>query len=305
MISVIITNYNYGNYIGQAIDSVLGQTYKDVELIIIDDGSTDNSDTVIKKYTKKTPKITYVKQENLGANATRNKGIDMARGRYIFFLDADNWLNDNHIELMYQKMIDTDADVVYSDLQHFGGDDELLQVPEFDLDTLKVTNFIDTSALIDKQSIGENRFDLELNRKSSQDWDFFLGMALKGARVVKAPEQVRLNYRVHEKQHGNNFKSVAKIDQSIEVYRYITDKYSEKYPEEFSKQIRWTNNLVVEYAWVRRVALEESEEFNNRIEEMGGLLSAALNSKSYKIGRYITQPYRKASKLIAIKKKND
>lgn len=294
LISLIITNYNYSDYIGQAVESALSQTYQNIELIIINDGSTDKSDYVIKKYLEKNPQIKYINQENLGANVSRNIGIDIAKGEYLFLLDADNWLNEDHIAKLYKTASDTNADIVYTNLQHFGKDNEILEVPEFDIDILKVTNFIDTSTLIKKDSIGRSRFDVWLNRKSSQDWDFFLGLALRGLKIVKAPRNVSLNYRVHNKQHGNSFRTVAKIDQSIEVYNYITSKYQKQFPEQFSTQIKWTNSLVSEYAYAKRATLEMSQEIATKEAQ----IVALMNSRSYKLGRLATSPWRLAKRAI-------
>lgn len=294
LISIIITSYNYGDYVGQAIESALNQTYENIELIVINDGSTDNSDKIIKKYRQKYPNFVYISQENLGANVSRNKGIEAANGEYIFLLDADNWLNEDHIATLHKVALDTKAEVVYTDLHQFGESNMVLEVPAFDIDVLKVTNFIDTSALITKKSIGGNRFDPWLNRKSSQDWDFFLGLALKGLKIVKAPQDASLNYRVHNQQHGNSFKTVAKIDQSIEAYDYITKKYHEQFPEQFNAQVKWTNNLVLEFAHVKKKLLQIEQE----LDEKEQLVTSVQNSRSYKIGLRITQPWRFAKKII-------
>lgn len=91
-VSVIIPTFNRANYIGEAIDSVLSQTYKDYEIVVVDDGSTDNTKEVLKKYSDK---IKYVYQRNRGLSASRNRGIDESNGEYIGFLDSDDiWLSD-------------------------------------------------------------------------------------------------------------------------------------------------------------------------------------------------------------------
>lgn len=91
-VSVIIPTYNLARYINETVDSVLGQTYKNYEIIIVDDGSTDNTKEALSEYGGK---ITYIFQENQGVSAARNKGIKEAKGEYIAFLDADDlWLKD-------------------------------------------------------------------------------------------------------------------------------------------------------------------------------------------------------------------
>src|SRR5687768_8169523 len=90
LISVIIPNYNYGIYLGQAIDSVLKQTYSKVEIIVVDDGSTDNSQDILIKYKEK---ITFIKQANKGVGAARNTGVKNSSGEFVSFLDSDDiWL---------------------------------------------------------------------------------------------------------------------------------------------------------------------------------------------------------------------
>ena len=96
MISVIIPLYNKASYVEKALQSVLNQSYQDWEVIVIDDGSVDDSYIVVKEYTKALcdsvrNKIQLIQQENQGVSATRNRGVDIAKGEWIAFLDADDW----------------------------------------------------------------------------------------------------------------------------------------------------------------------------------------------------------------------
>ena len=90
LITVYITNYNYGKYINKAINSILNQTLKNFELIIIDDGSNDKSKSIIKKYSSH-KKIITIFQQNKGLIATNNLAIKISRGKYIIRLEADDW----------------------------------------------------------------------------------------------------------------------------------------------------------------------------------------------------------------------
>jgi len=90
-VSVIIPTYNRAHLIGRAIQSVLNQTYQDFELIVVDDGSTDNTNEVIKEFSQKDKRILYIKHDkNKGGSAARNTGIKAARGEYIAFQDSDD-----------------------------------------------------------------------------------------------------------------------------------------------------------------------------------------------------------------------
>lgn len=103
LITVYITNFNYSNYIKKAIDSVLNQKYQDFELIIIDDGSTDDSRTIIEKY-RGNSKVNIIYQKNKGLNVTNNIAIKLSRGKFIMRLDADDFLNENALLLMAMEL---------------------------------------------------------------------------------------------------------------------------------------------------------------------------------------------------------
>jgi len=104
-ITIYITNYNYGDYIKKAIESVLTQQCQDFEILIIDDGSTDHSKSIIEQY-RHHPKITIIYQENKGLNVTNNIALRQAKGRYIMRLDADDYLHENALMLLAQKLDD-------------------------------------------------------------------------------------------------------------------------------------------------------------------------------------------------------
>lgn len=100
-ISVIIPIYNCENYLSRCIESVLNQTYEEFELILINDGSTDQSYEICKKYKKIDDRIKVVNKENMGVSHTRNQGIEQANGEYIIFVDSDDWIESSMLEKMY------------------------------------------------------------------------------------------------------------------------------------------------------------------------------------------------------------
>jgi sialic acid synthase SpsE/spore coat polysaccharide biosynthesis protein SpsF (cytidylyltransferase family) len=115
LVTVYITNFNYSSYIEQAVESVLNQKYQDFELIIIDDGSTDNSKEIIENY-KSHPKINIIFQKNKGLNVTNNIAIRMSKGKYIVRLDADDYFDSNALLLMVQELESNDkVGLVFSD----------------------------------------------------------------------------------------------------------------------------------------------------------------------------------------------
>ena len=97
-VSVIIPVYKAEKYLRQCLDSICGQTLKDIEIICVDDGSTDSSPEILKEYREKDERVIVVRQENAGAGAARNKGLDISKGKYLSFLDADDFFEPDMLE---------------------------------------------------------------------------------------------------------------------------------------------------------------------------------------------------------------
>ena len=114
-VSIIVPVYNVEKYLKRCIDSLINQTLKDIEIIVVDDGSTDNSGQIIKKYQEKNSNIKYYKKENGGLSDARNYGMKYAQSEYIAFLDSDDFVDKTMYEKMYNKAIEDNADYVECD----------------------------------------------------------------------------------------------------------------------------------------------------------------------------------------------
>ena len=110
MISIIIPVYNVEKYLDQCLDSVLNQSYADFECILVNDGSTDNSGNICDKWARKDNRFKVIHQKNQGVSCARNNGIDNANGKYIVFIDSDDWVDKNYLELL----MNNDSDYVVS-----------------------------------------------------------------------------------------------------------------------------------------------------------------------------------------------
>lgn len=108
LVSIILPVYNAEDYLEKCIQSILNQEYKNIELIIVNDGSTDNSDYVCRKFSKSDQRVRYYLQENSGPSVARNKGIEIAAGEYVQFIDADDYLEINSIETLVTNIEDSD-----------------------------------------------------------------------------------------------------------------------------------------------------------------------------------------------------
>lgn len=111
LITIIVPVYNIENYITRCIESVINQTYKNLEIILVDDGSKDNSGKICDEYEKKDERIRVIHKINGGLSDARNAGIEQARGILITFLDGDDYIEENHIEYLYNMLIKYNADI--------------------------------------------------------------------------------------------------------------------------------------------------------------------------------------------------
>ncbi len=110
-ISIIIPVYNVQDYLEKCLDSVKNQTFKNWEAICVNDGSTDNSLEILQQYAEKDERFVIINQENDGVSSARNNGLNSARGKYIMFLDSDDFIHPQCMEIAHKTIIDTDSDV--------------------------------------------------------------------------------------------------------------------------------------------------------------------------------------------------
>ena len=111
LISVIVPVYNVETYLNECVDSILRQTYKNLEIILVDDGSTDNSGAICDEYAKKDSRIKVFHKENGGASTARNYGIDQANGEFLGFVDSDDYIEKELYELLMESLVKNNADV--------------------------------------------------------------------------------------------------------------------------------------------------------------------------------------------------
>lgn len=110
-VSIIVPVYNVEKYLKRCLDSLVNQTLNDIEIICINDGSTDDSLDILNEYAKRDERIVVINQENSGQSVARNKGIDVAKGEYIGFVDSDDWVSEDYFEKLYNSAIQNDAEI--------------------------------------------------------------------------------------------------------------------------------------------------------------------------------------------------
>ena len=126
-VSVIVPVYNVEKYIGRCLDSLVNQTLKDIEIIVVNDGSPDNSQKIIDKYVKKYNNIKSYVKKNGGLSDARNYGLKYAQGEYISFIDSDDYVDKTMLEKMYNKAKDNNFDMVVCDLDMVLDDGKFIQ----------------------------------------------------------------------------------------------------------------------------------------------------------------------------------
>ncbi len=121
-VSIIVPVYNIEKYLAKCLDSLINQTLEDIEIICVNDGSTDNSAEILNEYAQKDCRIKIINQDNAGLSAARNTGINAANGEYIGYVDSDDWIDLNFYEKLYNAAKDTDADIVVAGIKRVGGE---------------------------------------------------------------------------------------------------------------------------------------------------------------------------------------
>ncbi|MFH1662223.1 MAG: glycosyltransferase family A protein [Candidatus Falkowbacteria bacterium] len=182
MISIIIPIYNQADKLGKCLDSILAQAYKDFEIIVVDDGSTDNFNEIINKY-KNNLKI--INQENKGAPSARNRGVKEVKGEYILFCDADIVMKPEMLSEMLNAL-KNNPDKSYAYSSFFWGR-KLFKLEKFSAEKLKNMPYIHTTSLIRKEHFstqGGQALQWDENIKKLQDWDLWLAMLKNGRTGV-------------------------------------------------------------------------------------------------------------------------
>ena len=124
-ITVIVPVYNVENYLNKCLDSLINQTYKNLEIIVINDGSTDNSGEICQEYAQKDNRITYVEQENGGLSDARNSGLERMTGSYVTFVDSDDWVEPDYVEVLHNKLIGYQADIAIGNYYSYNEDEAM------------------------------------------------------------------------------------------------------------------------------------------------------------------------------------
>ncbi len=280
-VSVIIPTYNYAPYIQEAIESVLSQTYKDIEIIVIDDGSTDNTKEILADYIK-SEKICYIYQENRGLPAARNTGLKVAQGQFIKFLDSDDFLypeeiekqvaqiknNDNFISLSDHCILTPDGSIVKH--KFYPPDDNHQLASFFETNPAPPHAYLTPKTLIDK--VGG--FDETL--KACEDWDLWLRILQQGA-VIRHTPYAGCCYRITNASMSSDRKSMlihkCKVIEKANIWLFQEENRARYDTNQCWLESTLKINIrIIEECFARRMPFKHL--FKNSIKNTGWLFRA-------------------------------
>lgn len=230
-ISIIVTCFNKSDYIEECLESIFKQTHGNIELLVYDDGSTDNSWEIILKTVEKSPyeETYFFSESNKGANFVRNKGLSRVTGDYVIIIDGDDFIDRDYVQILYNEAISSGRDIVFSRIWDFNSKLYIKYLPDnyiFDInDMFSQNNIINISALIKRKVIGEAKFDVRLNNELFDDFDFWLNLIINKQAKVLFTKKTRLNYRVIKNSISHNTNIFKRYYRTYYNYCYIVDKY--------------------------------------------------------------------------------
>lgn len=223
VVSVVVPCYNQARYLDEALMSVLQQTYQNWECIIVDDGSPDETAAIAKSWIEKDSRFKYFHQDNGGLCAARNTGIEVASGRYILPLDADDKISADYLELAVEILdVDGDIKVVYSEAEYFGEKTGKWELGEYSLSNLAIRNVIFCSGIFRKVDwSGINGYDKNM-RYGLEDWEFWISLLKNGGKVKKI-DRVCFYYRVKQTSMVTELNG----NRIFEMYDYLSVKHAD------------------------------------------------------------------------------
>ncbi|MEF3692463.1 MAG: glycosyltransferase [Candidatus Moraniibacteriota bacterium] len=251
LVSIVIPCYNYGNFVIETIESAVRQTFQNIEIIVINDGSNDKK-TVNVLNSLKYPKTRVIHQKNQGLAQTRNNGMEIAMGKYVCFLDADDIMMPTYIEKAI-ILLESDENLgcVYSWLQCFGENDSIWKTQDLDPFELRNSNIASSHSVIRKTSWEKvkelNRFGfLTKYNGYFEDWVFWIDMLRVGFGGVVIEEPL-IRYRVHKNSlsaiHKSGFKDKLKQLKKDRKEFFYNDKYSKEIQSKIFRKIEIINFL--------------------------------------------------------------
>ena len=267
-ISVIVPVYNTEKYIHRCIDSILSQTFTDFELLLVNDGSKDNSGAICDEYAAKDSRVRVFHKENGGVSSARNMGLDNAKGEWICWVDSDDYIDPIMLEKLYKSAIDNDADISYCNFKMVSNETmEIYHLRGCSSD--KFTTLIDWICepwTICWASIFKTSLYKEHNLKYLSEFnyceDFYISIVLRyyAKRVINIEEPLYFYNRCNESSITSQDKSILLNDLKKAYLSLFSFFYKKNEFDKYKKYLYWRIIDSQQY-W-----LFNAEYFNNYVE---------------------------------------
>ncbi len=305
-ISVIVPVYNVEQYLAKCLDSVINQTYKNLEIICVDDGSSDNSGRILDEYAAKDERIKVIHGENRGVSVARNKGLDVATGDWISFLDADDWLDVNAYEKLLKSIKGADVDIIifgnYCVYDGITAKYKPINIEENKLNDysyllLKLGSLV-WNKLYKRSVIENNKLRFVEHIKLSEDGLFNIELMLQYPKIQTIDEG--LYYYVIYRQ-GSTLSGQHGLDKELLIRDYLLKQefYNKSTNEErLAIDIKILCNLIYRY---ERLTLENKLKNIDFLQEYEVYLQKKYSKKELSKFKQIKQ----LRKLIKLKGKED
>lgn len=228
-VSIIVPCYNQAHYLGEALKSVLVQTYTFWECIIVNDGSSDNTEEIALQWCAKDARFNYLSQENGGLSSARNAGISVSTGELILPLDADDKISIDYIaQAVLAFTNDPALKVVYCKAMKFGDETGVWNLPDFSLFNLSRNNLIFCSAFFKKESwIAAGGYDTSM-KYGWEDWEFWISV-LKNGGNVKCLQDVGFYYRIRKE---SMLRTIGR-EREKEILNYLSIKHADFFVSQY------------------------------------------------------------------------
>jgi len=237
IISIIIPCYNQENFLKETVESALNSTFPKLEIIIVNDGSSDNSKEVAEELTEKHSNVFLLNQSNSGVASARNVGVEFSSGKYILPLDSDDLISPDYIEEAI-KIVESQAEVkvVHCEAVKFDGEGERKwKLKPFSLKSLAKDNMIFVSGIFRKSdfiAVGGFSSNMKFGR---EDWEFWIKMLKNGGEVCKLP-LTGFFYRIHS---GSKRKKTGTSQKKRERIAYLNEHHSDLFERELNGPLRF------------------------------------------------------------------
>lgn len=279
LVSVIVPCYNQAEYLAEALDSVLAQTYINWECIIVNDGSTDNTEEIAKEYCKKDARFNYLYQNNSGVAEARNRGIKASYGEYILPLDGDDFINDEFIASAVSCLMgDNSIKLVYPKVELFGAENRTWDLPQYGFDELLFQNMIVCTAMYRRSDYDKTTgYNIDM-KEGYEDWDFWVSFLNPQDKVIQL-DKCTLYYRIKTSSR-NTISEDKKRKLYNKLYNNNKAKYNSFIPE--------FNQDIIYYKQLEKSFGVQSDYILN-LESHLNLLKC---SRAYRLGKLILKPFK-------------